>query len=125
MLSPFVPNISQELTANAYSKTTTAASATGAVFAGLGFVDGQGTAAQQGTVHGGNGFIATVRHLHECETPAPPGLAIGNNLRTGDRAVLAERLRQFFARGLERDVPHVQLLAHDTLSKNLTDPRSP
>src|SRR5437016_5612180 len=66
-------------TAAATAVATTAAAAARPVFPGLGFVDSQGAAAEEGAVHGGNGFIATVRHLHEGETAAAPGFAIGNN----------------------------------------------
>jgi hypothetical protein len=103
-------------TATTVAAAATTATTTTAVFAGLGFVHGQGPATDEGAVHCCDCFIRPVGHLDECEAPAPPGLPVGHHLGTGHTTILAERLNEIVARGLERDVPDVKFLAHGLLS---------
>lgn len=88
------------------------AAGAGPLLARPGLVDGQGSALEHGPVEVGYGLVGPVRHLDEPEAARPAGVPVGNDLGRGHGAVLAERLAEVVDRGLERQVPDVQILAH-------------
>src|SRR5205085_2489944 len=95
-----------------------AAAAPGArpLLARLGLVDRQGAAVELGAVEGLDGRLGAVAHLHEAEAPAAAGLAVGDDLRPLHGAVLAEGRLQVRGGRLERQVAHVNVLRHESLS---------
>jgi hypothetical protein len=100
--------VSAATTATA-TPTTTAATPLGA---GLGFVDGQGPAAQVGAVEGVDGGIAPVRHFDETEAAGAAGLTVHDDLRRGHGAVRLERRAERVRSRVEREIADVQILTH-------------
>jgi len=100
-------------TAAATESTTTAATttatATGGVFAGTGFVDGQGAAFVLLAVERGNGGLGfgVVGHFNEAKTFAAAGVAIVDDLRAFDLAVRGKQLFQGRAIDLVAQIAHV------------------
>src|SRR5205823_1676207 len=98
---------------------TTAAAATAALFAGTGFIDGEGPAIVLLSVEGLDGSLGfvVVRHFDEAKALGPAGVAIVDDLGRGDLAVLAEQLLEFRAIDLVAQVPDIQFLTHWNLLK--------
>jgi hypothetical protein len=93
---------------------TTAATATWAIFAGLGFVDRQLTAIVLLAIESADGGLRLIvaAHLHESEAFATAGVAIGDYLRRLNRAMLAKKLFQIRAVGVVAQIPDIKLAAH-------------
>ena len=101
-------------TAATVAATTTAAATPAAVFARLGFVDGQRTPIVLLLMQAGDGLASRVviRHFHETKALAAAGIAVLDDLRAAHRAELRE---QFFERrvgDVVTQVSDVQLLSH-------------
>jgi hypothetical protein len=99
-------------TTTAVSTTATAAGAT--LFAGPGFVDSQGATAVLLTVEGRDrrgGFII-IGHFDETETLTTAGVAVIDDLRRNNLAMLTEELLELRAVNVIAQIPHVQLLSH-------------
>jgi hypothetical protein len=101
-------------TATAVATTTTPATATAevaarAVFTGLGFVDGQGSALVLLPVEGGNrclGFFVA-GHFDESETFAAAGVPIADDLGAFDSAVSAKQLLKGRAIDVVAQISHI------------------
>src|SRR5271165_5978763 len=105
--------LSSVLIAAAVAAAGTAACAGTAVFARLGFVNGQRPAVEVGPVEGSDRLIGAFAHLDEPETARPAGLAIGGYLGSGNTAVSREHLAEIIRGGREGEVADENVLAHD------------
>jgi len=106
-------------TATAAATTVpTTATAAAPVFAGTGFIDGQGAAVVLLPIEGCNrGFrLIIVRHFDEPKTLAPTGIPIIDHLGRQDLPVRPKQLLEFRAIHLVAQVPDVQLLSHCEIS---------
>src|SRR5688572_8232541 len=94
--------------------TAAAATATGTVFAGLGLVDGEGSAVEVLAVQGRDRGLrlGVAAHLDERETLAPTGVPVLNDLGGLHGAVLPTQLLEVRARGVIAEISDVQLAAH-------------
>jgi hypothetical protein len=101
-------------TASATVSATTATATAGTILARTGFIDGERPAAVVLTVQRCDRrlrfFVSS--HFDETETLASTGVAIINDLRRDDLAVLAKQLFQLRAIDLIAQVADVQLLTH-------------
>src|SRR5262245_3829901 len=109
---------------DAPSAATSAASAPAELaarllFAGPGLVDSQGTPAVWPSIQCIDGDIGllVVAHLDESETSTPAAEPIDDHLTADDRSIRLEELHQVVARGLVREVPHVNVLRHVSISR--------
>jgi hypothetical protein len=96
------------------STATTASEAAGTFFLRTGFVDSEGSAHVLLTIQRGDrrlGFFIR-RHFDESKTLASAGLAVRNDLRRRDIAVLTEQLGQICVTALVTQIAHVKLLTH-------------
>src|SRR5262249_52110149 len=83
-----------------------------AVLARLGLVDRQRPALELGAVEGADRLLAALGHLHTAHAARAARLAVHPHLGPGHGPVLGERLAEVVGRGLEREVPDVDVLAH-------------
>src|SRR4051794_3243278 len=96
-------------TAAAELATATAAAATGAVFLGLGLIDGEVAAVVGLAVEGGDGGLrlGVAAHLDEAEALAAAGVAVLDDFRALDGAVLREQLLEVRAGGVVAEIADV------------------
>ena len=94
--------------------TSAATSTAAALFARLGFIDGERAPVVLFAVEGGNGALGViiVGHLDEPEPLAAAGVAIADNLGALNGAKLTEQLLQRRTVHAVAEVPDVQTLTH-------------
>jgi hypothetical protein len=101
-------------TAAESAATTTAAAAARAIFLGLGFVHGEGSAAMFLAVEGRDrclSFIFTA-HFDEPEPLASAGVPISDDLSAFDSSMRSKQLFESRAIDIVAQIPDIQLLAH-------------
>jgi len=101
-------------TAATAAKAATAAAARATAWAIFGFIDAQWASAEHGAIElrnrGLSRFVSA--HRHEREATRAAGLAIHHNVYVGHFADTFKRSSHIICRGIERQIPHIQSLAH-------------
>jgi ATP-dependent RNA helicase RhlE len=115
-----VPPRGGRLTARSPPTTPTeaaAATAAAAALALLGLVDPQRAPVEGRAVHACDRRLrrGVGSHRHEAKAARLAGLSIGHEVHVGDLAVLRERLAERVAARVEREIAHIESIAH-TLS---------
>lgn len=109
------------VSASAAATTTVAAAATTTTATLARFVDSQDAAVQLRVVHGSDGRfgISITAHFDEGEAARSSSFAIGDDRDIGDLTpILLESFAKTLLCRLVRQVPHVQSVAHLTLTRN-------